>query len=266
MKTLLDKLIFTSVGFALVAGANTVASYQYSVNKPDSTILISNNLKSAYNKADIIELTMVQAEDANESDDEPSSVNPIKVTSSKKNTTKEKTKKVAQETTNNTNTEVTNSPIEGTTEITDTQDTQNVSESETNYEELNNSEYTTNNISLGQQIANFAVQFVGNPYKSGGTSLTNGADCSGFTQTVFANFGISLSRTSSQQATNGVYISIDQLQPGDLVFYGYNGSVSHVALYIGNNQVVHAMNPTDRIKITNLRFGMPLITARRVIN
>ena len=96
----------------------------------------------------------------------------------------------------------------------------------------------------GQAVADYAVQFVGNPYVYGGTSLTNGADCSGFVQSVYKNFGYSLSRTAASQAGDGKKVSLDSLQPGDLLFYhGYG----HVAIYIGGGQVVHASNPRTGI-------------------
>ena len=119
------------------------------------------------------------------------------------------------------------------------------------------------NTDLANQVVNYALQFVGNPYVYGGNSLTNGTDCSGFTQSVFANFGISLPRSSKDQAYVGSYVPIDQIQVGDLVLYGY-GSVSHVALYIGNGQVVHALNPSQGIGVTTYTL-MPIITVRRVL-
>ena len=119
------------------------------------------------------------------------------------------------------------------------------------------------NLDLASQIVNYALQFVGNPYVYGGTSLTSGTDCSGFTQSVFANFGISLPRSSRDQASVGNYVPIDQIQVGDLVLYGY-GSVSHVALYIGNGEVVHALNPAQGIGVTTYTL-MPIITVRRVL-
>ena len=91
----------------------------------------------------------------------------------------------------------------------------------------------------GQAVADYAVQFVGNPYVYGGTSLTKGADCSGFVQSVYKHFGYSLSRTAASQAGDGKKVSVDSLQPGDLLFYHRYG---HVAIYIGGGQVVHASN------------------------
>lgn len=121
------------------------------------------------------------------------------------------------------------------------------------------------NTETATSLVNYAKQFVGNPYKSGGTSLTNGADCSGFTMKIYENFGYSLPHSSRSQANYGSYVSINNLQPGDLIFYGYNGSISHVAIYIGNSQIVHASTNTGGIKIANYKI-MPIITARRILS
>ena len=115
---------------------------------------------------------------------------------------------------------------------------------------------------LGTDIANYAVQFVGNPYVWGGTSLTNGADCSGFVQSVFANFGIGLSRTAASQAGGGVSVSVDSLQAGDLVFYSHGGGIDHVALYIGGGQVVHAANSNSGIIISDCYYNTPVSASR----
>ena len=115
---------------------------------------------------------------------------------------------------------------------------------------------------VGQQIADFAVQYVGNPYVWGGTSLTEGADCSGFVQTVFANFGLYLSRTAESQSYGGTSISLDNLQPGDLLFYNSTGSIDHVAIYIGGGQIVHAANSRSGIIISNAYYQTP-VCARR---
>ena len=115
---------------------------------------------------------------------------------------------------------------------------------------------------FGQQIASYAVQFVGNPYVYGGTSLTSGADCSGFVQSVFANFGIGLSRTAASQASGGTSVSLDSLQAGDLLFYSSSGGIDHVALYIGGGQIVHAANSASGIIISNAYYSTP-VAARR---
>ena len=91
-----------------------------------------------------------------------------------------------------------------------------------------------------EAIVNFALQFVGNPYVWGGTSLTNGCDCSGFVMSVYANFGYSLPRVADAQSVYGMQIPVSSAQPGDLIFYARNGYVYHVSLYIGGGQVVHA--------------------------
>ena len=106
-------------------------------------------------------------------------------------------------------------------------------------------------------VVAYAKQFVGNPYVWGGTSLTNGADCSGFTKSVMAHFGISLSRTSSAQAGNGTRVSLDSVQPGDLIFYASGGSIYHVALYIGGGQVIHAIDESRGIGISSMYCMTP---------
>ena len=120
----------------------------------------------------------------------------------------------------------------------------------------------------GSRIASYAQQFVGNPYRYGGNSLTSGIDCSGFTQQIMAKFGYSISRTSSSQAGEGRAVSTSNLRAGDLVFYGNGGSINHVAVYIGGGQVVHASNsapyPRGGIKISNVNYRTP-ICARRII-
>lgn len=108
------------------------------------------------------------------------------------------------------------------------------------------------------QIANYATQFLGNPYVWGGTSLTNGADCSGFTMAVMSHFGVSLPHHSGSQASCGRAISSSEKRPGDLIFYtDSSGTINHVALYIGNGQVVHASNPSSGIKISNWNYRTP---------
>ena len=116
---------------------------------------------------------------------------------------------------------------------------------------------------LGKQIARFACQYVGNPYVAGGTSLTNGADCSGFTYSVYMNFGYSLPRTSTQQRSAGTAVSYDEVQPGDLICYD-----GHVALYIGQGKVVHASNskpyPSGGIKVSNAQYRT-ILAVRRIV-
>ena len=106
-----------------------------------------------------------------------------------------------------------------------------------------------------KEVADFAVQFVGNPYAWGGTSLTNGADCSGFVMSVFANFGYELPRVAAAQYSASQKKDLSQLEVGDLVFYG--AGIYHVALYIGNGKVVHALNANKGIVITDYDYETP---------
>lgn len=110
-------------------------------------------------------------------------------------------------------------------------------------------------------IVAYAMQFLGNPYVWGGTSLTHGTDCSGFTQGIYRRFGVYLPRTSAAQAAATRSVSSSQVQVGDLFFYG-SGRVSHVALYIGNGQIIHASNHRDGIKISSAYYRKPLKIGR----
>lgn len=111
----------------------------------------------------------------------------------------------------------------------------------------------------GQAVIDFACQFIGNPYVWGGTSLTNGADCSGFVQAVYANFGISLPRTTWDMESVGYAVSYEQALPGDIVLYD-----GHVGLYMGDGNIVNAMNEAQGIGICNANYA-PIITIRRVL-
>lgn len=113
------------------------------------------------------------------------------------------------------------------------------------------------NNSLRQKIVNYALRFEGNPYVWGGTSLTRGADCSGYVQSVLKNFGIYIPRTSRAQANKGRRVSMDKIQPGDLIFYRKNGVVNHVAMYIGNGKVVNAASKKEGINIKNYNYRTP---------
>lgn len=125
---------------------------------------------------------------------------------------------------------------------------------------------TSSSSALRNAVVAYALQFVGNPYVYGGSSLTNGTDCSGFTMSVYANFGYGLPHSSSSQSGCGTSVSLDSLLPGDLLFYTNGGSsIGHVALYIGNGQVVHASTPSSGIKISNANYRTPLC-AVRIIN
>ena len=112
----------------------------------------------------------------------------------------------------------------------------------------------------GSSVVDYATQFVGNPYVWGGTSLTNGADCSVFVQSVYANFGISLPRTSYEQQYAGTEVSYADAQPGDLICYG-----GHVAIYMGNGRIVHASNSVDGIKISDNAAYRTIVSVRRLV-
>lgn len=115
----------------------------------------------------------------------------------------------------------------------------------------------TTNAALREAIVSYALQFVGNPYVYGGNSLTNGTDCSGFVNLVYKEFGYSLTRRASLQYNDGRHISIDEIQPGDLIFYPepYDPTdIGHVAMYIGNGQVVHASTAATGIKISRYNY------------
>ena len=141
-------------------------------------------------------------------------------------------------------------------------------------EELKNSAYSVTlaveeetipyNEIISNQVVNYALQFVGNPYVYGGNSLTSGTDCSGFTKLVFANYGVYLPRSAPEQAYAGRHISLEDIMPGDIIVSGYDGVVCHAALYIGDGKLVHALNSNVGIVVTSL-YIMPIIDVRRVI-
>ena len=113
----------------------------------------------------------------------------------------------------------------------------------------------------GQAVIDYACQFVGNPYVWGGTSLTNGADCSGFVQSVYAYFGISLPRTTYDMVNSGYAVSYDEAQPGDLILYG---DCSHVGLYMGDGNIVNALNSEKGICICSATYTN-IYAIRRVL-
>ena len=122
-----------------------------------------------------------------------------------------------------------------------------------------NRNYSAPSGSNGQAVANYACQFVGNPYVYGGSSLTNGADCSGFVMAVYAAFGVSLPHSSSAQRSCGYGVSIDDIQPGDIVCYS-----GHVGIYVGNNTIVHASSPSTGIKYTSPITYRTVLAVRRI--
>ena len=119
--------------------------------------------------------------------------------------------------------------------------------------------------STAVDLIEYAKQFLGNPYVYGGTSLTRGTDCSGFTMRIFEHFGYSLSRTSREQAHNGTRVSLDEIRPGDLLFYYHGSSIGHVAIYIGDGQIIHASTERTGIIIGNAFYTTPAC-ATRILN
>lgn len=112
---------------------------------------------------------------------------------------------------------------------------------------------------LGEEVVEYAKKFVGNPYRYGGTSLTHGTDCSGFTYSVYKHFGYNIDRPGSAQRANLTKISLDDIRPGDLIFYP-----GHVAIYAGGDRIVHASTPKHGIKVGNMYYSKPTC-ARRVL-
>ena len=111
-------------------------------------------------------------------------------------------------------------------------------------------------------VVSYALQFVGNRYVWGGTSLEKGVDCSGFTMRILGKYGISLPHSSKAQPSYGTKISASEAKPGDLFFYGSGRSISHVAIYIGNGRIVHASNKRDGIKVSNAYYRNPICVVR----
>ncbi len=114
---------------------------------------------------------------------------------------------------------------------------------------------------IQMEVCEYARQFVGNPYKWGGTSLTKGADCSGFTLSVYKNYGVSLPHSSKAQANCGTRVDLSEVQPGDLIFYG-GKNIHHVAMYIGNGQIVHAQSAKTGIRVSSMYYNTPTRAAR----
>ena len=112
------------------------------------------------------------------------------------------------------------------------------------------------------ELCEYAKQFIGNPYVWGGTSLTKGADCSGFVLSVFKKYGISLPHSSRAQANCGTEISLSEAKPGDLVFYAKGGRINHVGIYIGGGQIVNASSPKTGIRISNVHYRTPVKVVR----
>lgn len=170
-------------------------------------------------------------------------------------------------TNNNTTSTTTTTTTNNTTNNTDTTQKKDTSSSEKSSNDSSAKIDTSNESSatgIREKIVNYALKFVGNPYVYGGTSLTNGADCSGFVQSVFRDCGISIPRDSRSQAAGGTTISVSDVKPGDLLFYSKGGRINHVALYIGNGKVVHASTPKTGIKISSYNYRTPCKAVRYV--
>lgn len=139
------------------------------------------------------------------------------------------------------------------------EEAQMAQEVQENVQQTETTEVSAQPASNGQAIVDYACQFIGNPYVWGGTSLTDGADCSGFVQSVFAHFGISLPRTTYDQIYAGVEVSYDQAMPGDLICYD-----GHIGIYIGNGQIVNAQNPEQGIGISPATYTT-ILSVRRIV-
>lgn len=139
------------------------------------------------------------------------------------------------------------------------EEAQMTQEVQENVQQTETTEVSAQPASNGQAIVDYACQFIGNPYVWGGTSLTDGADCSGFVQSVFAHFGISLPRTTYDQINAGVEVSYDQAMPGDLICYD-----GHIGIYIGNGQIVNAQNPEHGIGISPATYTT-ILSVRRIV-
>ena len=145
----------------------------------------------------------------------------------------------------------------------------NLQDAETRRNQAANQTYSTtsytdiinaaNGSELGKKIAQFACQYIGNPYVYGGTSLTNGTDCSGFTYRVYQNFGYTLPRTSTEQRSSGKGVEYSEAQPGDLICYS-----GHVGIYIGDGKIVHASSSTTGIIVSKATYR-PILSVRRII-
>ena len=139
------------------------------------------------------------------------------------------------------------------------EEAQMTQEVQENVQQTETTEVSAQPASNGQAIVDYACQFIGNPYVWGGTSLTDGADCSGFVQSVFAHFGISLPRTTYDQINAGVEVSYDQAMRGDLICYD-----GHIGIYIGNGQIVNAQNPEQGIGISPATYTT-ILSVRRIV-
>ncbi|MGM9523818.1 MAG: NlpC/P60 family protein [Faecousia sp.] len=143
----------------------------------------------------------------------------------------------------------------------------NTGRAATSSDDKTSSGSTSTEADLGQQIATYAQQFVGYPYVYGGSS-PSGFDCSGFMQYVFSQFGYSINRTATAQLANGYSVAYEDLRPGDIIYFGYGSTASHVGMYIGNGQFVHAENSSTGVVITDLSvswYANRYLCAHRIV-
>ena len=141
----------------------------------------------------------------------------------------------------------------------ESEEAQMTQEVQGNVQQTETTEVSAQPASNGQAIVDYACQFIGNPYVWGGTSLTKGADCSGFVMSIYKKFGVKLSHSSRAQANEGKKITASELQPGDLIFYANSsGTINHVAMYIGGGRVIHASSPKTGIKISKYNYRTPV--------
>lgn len=165
--------------------------------------------------------------------------------------------------------DTTEATVEVTTEATTETTTEAVTEATTEVTTETTTETTTESVAApsgqtGVDLANYATQFVGNPYVYGGSSLTDGADCSGFVMAVYAQFGYSLPHSAGAQSGYGTKVDTSSLEPGDIVFYGSDGVIGHCGIYIGSGNIVHASNEETGIKISNYLYRTPMCAVRLI--
>lgn len=254
---------------------NVTIIMDYKVEKPTEKYNITKKTKTV---AKVIEFENTKPneaieenlEDSSTEDLEKTSENDIKQENSK---TIENTDKNIENSTNNSQTvqekEETIIETETVEDATPEPIQEETAVEETPQEEVSEPEVTPEPVENGDDIVSTATSYIGYNYVSGGSSPSTGFDCSGFTQYIYGQYGISLNRTAADQAENGTPIGKDELQPGDLVLFSYYGSdsIGHAGIYIGDGQIVHAANSRRGVTIDTIDSGYyadNYVTARRV--